>query len=99
MAGEDAVGGSDLLPWNLTYTTNVKFYVDGNVGGSLAHLWSLSVEEHFDLIAPLVILTLTTRELSWVCVGTWIAAAAGRTPFGGTVNTSSGFCRRSRSTA
>ena len=77
-AGEDAVGGSDLLPWNLTYTTNVKFYVDGNVGGSLAHLWSLSVEEHFYLIAPLVILTLTTRQLSWVCVGTWIAAAAGR---------------------
>lgn len=78
LAGETAVGGREVLPWNLTYLTNVQWFVDGETVGGLAHLWSLSVEEHFYLIAPLLVLTLTVRQLSWVCVGTWVGAGAGR---------------------
>lgn len=44
----------------------------------MAHFWTLSVEEHFYLVAPLLMLTLSVRSLSWLCVLSWLLAAVGR---------------------
>jgi peptidoglycan/LPS O-acetylase OafA/YrhL len=35
----------------------------------LGHFWSLAVEEHFYLVWPLVVLTVSPRRLVWVCAG------------------------------
>jgi peptidoglycan/LPS O-acetylase OafA/YrhL len=73
-----AVGGSQLFFWNAMYLTNVEIFRTGSMVGGLSHFWSLCVEEHFYLLAPLVVLSCTVRQLSWLCVVTWIAAAVGR---------------------
>ncbi len=78
-SGQRQVGGSESFWWNATYTTNVKFAVDGSINaGGLSHLWSLSVEEHFYLLAPLLILCCSVRVVSWVCVVGSVVAVAGR---------------------
>lgn len=80
-AGIASVGGSDLLPWNLTYTTNIKMFLDGEVTGGLSHLWTLSVEEQFYLLVPLLMLWTSTRVVSWVCVAGVVLASVGRVAF------------------
>jgi peptidoglycan/LPS O-acetylase OafA/YrhL len=77
-SGVEAVGGSQIFFWNATYLTNVEIFRTGSMVGGLSHLWSLCVEEHFYLVAPLVVLSCTVRQLSWLCVVTWVAAAVGR---------------------
>lgn len=66
------------LLWHALYLTNV--YVDLKqawIGGA-SHLWSLSVEEHFYLLAPLAILTVPTERLAKGFVWLWIALAIAR---------------------
>lgn len=55
------------LVWLLTYTFNIKFalpsvWESGEVN-SIAHLWSLSVEEQFYLFFPFLIFFLTTNRI------------------------------------
>jgi peptidoglycan/LPS O-acetylase OafA/YrhL len=49
------------LPWNATYATNVALLLGKHL--RLVHLWSLCVEEHFYLLAPLAILLLRPSHL------------------------------------
>jgi len=63
-----------------TYTVNVAIALDGSsfpTACHTAHFWSLSVEENFYLLWPLVIYFCSRRRAMWVCglcvLGSWIA--------------------------
>ena len=43
------------IVWLLTFTANIKFSLENDFHGSIGHLWSLSVEEQFYLLYPLLI--------------------------------------------
>jgi len=63
-----------VLPSLLTYTYN--FYLvppDRSLGGIFPHLWSLSVEEQFYLLWPLLIFALTPRGARWMVVAILIS--------------------------
>jgi peptidoglycan/LPS O-acetylase OafA/YrhL len=77
-SGIDWIGGSQYFIWNALYLTNIKTAFGGIQAGGVAHFWTLSVEEHFYLVAPLLMLTLSVRSLSWLCVLSWLLAAVGR---------------------
>src|SRR5204863_5604124 len=65
-----------VLPSLLTYTYN--FYLvppDRSLGGIFPHLWSLSVEEQFYLLCPLLIFALTPRGARWMVVASLISIA------------------------
>jgi peptidoglycan/LPS O-acetylase OafA/YrhL len=80
-SGVESVGGSQTLVWNATYLTNLKIFLSQDMIGALSHFWSLAVEEHFYFVAPLVILCTSVRQLSWLCVASWLFAAVGRVAF------------------
>ncbi|MEZ5326115.1 MAG: acyltransferase [Verrucomicrobiales bacterium] len=65
--------------WLWSYTSNlVMAYQDSYLftadGFRLSHLWSLAVEEHFYLVWPLAVLSLSHRPLLRICFGTIIVA-------------------------
>jgi peptidoglycan/LPS O-acetylase OafA/YrhL len=51
----------DYLPWFLSYSSNIKTYIDQSWLDTLGPLWSLAVEEQFYFIWPSIIL-LTTKK-------------------------------------
>jgi len=59
---------------------HAKFDLDGG-GYYLAHFWSLSVEEHFYLVWPLVVLVANEALLLRVALGTALTAVLIRTVF------------------
>jgi peptidoglycan/LPS O-acetylase OafA/YrhL len=52
--------------------------LDGHSMGGLSHFWSLSVEEHFYMLAPLLVLTLSRSGLPLCCAIVWLGCAAAR---------------------
>jgi peptidoglycan/LPS O-acetylase OafA/YrhL len=55
------------LPWHLAYLANVGVFVNHSWIGGAGHFWTLSVEEHFYLLAPLVLLVASRRAVSLGC--------------------------------
>lgn len=53
----------ETIWWNLTYLSNLKPALDGVWDYSIAHFWSLSVEEQFYLFWPLFIFYIPQRHL------------------------------------
>ena len=75
------VGGSPQLwraqPWLWTYTANYWIPVQKTWSvwsEMLIPLWSLSVEEQFYLVWPLVVFLFSQRALVWICVGVIVGA-------------------------
>jgi peptidoglycan/LPS O-acetylase OafA/YrhL len=54
---------SDSFFWHLAYLTNFRSFFAGMDHIRQGHFWSLAVEEHFYLIAPLVVLLASPRAL------------------------------------
>jgi peptidoglycan/LPS O-acetylase OafA/YrhL len=52
----------------LTYSTNYASIGHDAEFGAFSHLWSLSVEEHFYFVWPLVVVAFGRRRLAAVCV-------------------------------
>lgn len=58
----------ETIWWNITYLSNLKPALDGVWDYSIAHFWSLSVEEQFYLFWPLFILYIPkTHLLKAIC--------------------------------
>lgn len=54
---------SNEYSWHLTYTSNIRIFVQQSWDGYASHFWSLAMEEQFYLIWPLVILFLPKQYL------------------------------------
>jgi peptidoglycan/LPS O-acetylase OafA/YrhL len=74
------IGGSENFFWNASYLTNFRMYFGGEFG-VLSHFWSLAIEEHYYLLAPLVIFLVPMRGLAWAFVTCWIGVAIARALF------------------
>lgn len=55
--------------WNFFYLSNVNMVIQDDWVGHMSHLWSLSVEEHFYLFWPILILFVTQKRLLPVILG------------------------------
>ncbi|MFZ4856693.1 MAG: acyltransferase family protein [Desulfuromonadaceae bacterium] len=56
--------------WNLTYLANIKAVIDGSFSNSIAHFWSLCVEEQFYLAWPFMILCTSRKYLKTAIIVT-----------------------------
>lgn len=71
-------GALQEVPWLMTFTQNIKMmiesYAPGTCWSGFAHLWTLSTEQQFYLVFPLLLLLPSrhTRAIALLCV---IAAA------------------------
>ena len=59
---------ADSAPWHLAYLSNFYFWQRGEFA-AMGHLWSLSVEEQFYMIWPVVIILVARLRLPVVLVG------------------------------
>lgn len=51
--------------WHFFYGSNFFFWLQDKFGGSLSHLWSLSVEEQFYLFWPVVIIFIARKYIPY----------------------------------
>jgi peptidoglycan/LPS O-acetylase OafA/YrhL len=73
----DPVARESLI-WHLTYLTNFRSFAVGMNHIHEGHFWSLAVEEHFYLIAPLVVLLVRHKTLERLLAGVIVAVALAR---------------------
>lgn len=75
-------GGTELretILWHAAYLSNILFFIRNSwEPWFVAHLWSLSVEEQFYLVWPLLMLLLPLRWLPAVALGAVALALASR---------------------
>jgi len=69
-----------MAPFTLLYTANLPRAAGWNGGGFLGHTWSLSIEEQFYLIWPVVVIVVLHRRshpavLGWTALACAIASA------------------------
>lgn len=79
MSGNDDPVARDSLFWHLTYLTNFRSFHVGMNHIHSGHFWSLAVEEHFYLIAPLIVLLVSHKTLVRLLAGVIVAVALART--------------------
>jgi len=67
------------LGWNLAYLANFKMALLGGFPGPpISHLWTLSVEEQFYLLWPLIVLSAPRRSLLPLALSTLLIAPTSR---------------------
>jgi peptidoglycan/LPS O-acetylase OafA/YrhL len=76
LSGQADPVAHDCFVWHLAYLTNVRSFFVGMDHIRQGHFWSLAVEEHFYLLAPLVVLVVRPRTLVGLLAFV-IAAVAG----------------------
>ena len=74
---QDPVARESMF-WHLTYLTNFRSFAVGMNNIHEGHFWSLAVEEHFYLIAPLVVLLASHKTLVRLLAGVIVAVALAR---------------------
>lgn len=62
------------LWWHALFLSNVLFFIRGDFGSSLAHFWTLAVEQQFYLVWPLVVLWTPPKYLERVILALICAA-------------------------
>lgn len=79
--GAPGIGTVTTRLWNWFFTVNIAMSLpnSGQLGFLFSHLWSLSIEEHFYLLWPLVVLLSPRRHLAAVCVSLIILSLIWRT--------------------
>jgi peptidoglycan/LPS O-acetylase OafA/YrhL len=68
----------DSFFWHLTYLTNFRSFLAGQGSITQAHFWSLAVEEHFYMLAPLVVLVVRPKTLVRLLMTVIVAVALAR---------------------
>jgi peptidoglycan/LPS O-acetylase OafA/YrhL len=69
---------NDSFLWHLSYLTNFRSFAVGMDHIRQGHFWSLAVEEHFYMLAPLVVLLVKPRTLVYLLAGVILAVAGAR---------------------
>jgi peptidoglycan/LPS O-acetylase OafA/YrhL len=64
--------------WHLSYLTNFRSFAVGMDSIREGHFWSLAVEEHFYMLAPLVVLLVTPRTLVRLLASVIVGVALAR---------------------
>jgi peptidoglycan/LPS O-acetylase OafA/YrhL len=72
-------GHLPVLPYHALYLTNFYLALTGAKIDAQTHLWSLCVEEHFYLLAPLALLVVSYRRLAITCACLFLLVAVART--------------------
>jgi peptidoglycan/LPS O-acetylase OafA/YrhL len=78
LAAADFGDSRAMLPWTLTYTSNLYCAWIGTWPVGIAHFWSLGVEEQFYLAWPWLILFAPAARLSSLVAGIVVAAPLAR---------------------
>ena len=78
MSGRPDPVATDSVFWHLAYLTNFRSFFAGMDHIRQGHFWSLAVEEHFYLLAPLVVLLARPRTLVGLLALVITAVAAAR---------------------
>lgn len=65
--------------WHLSYLTNFRSFAVGMDNIREGHFWSLAVEEHFYMLAPLVVLLVKPRTLVTLLATVIVGVALART--------------------
>jgi peptidoglycan/LPS O-acetylase OafA/YrhL len=73
----DPIASSSFI-WHLSYLTNFRSFAVGMAHIRQGHFWSLAVEEHFYMLAPLVVLLVKPRTLVYLLAGVILAVAGAR---------------------
>jgi peptidoglycan/LPS O-acetylase OafA/YrhL len=68
----------ECFVWHLAYLTNFRSFFAGMEHIRQGHFWSLAVEEHFYLIAPLAVLLVRPRTLARLLALVIVAVATAR---------------------
>jgi peptidoglycan/LPS O-acetylase OafA/YrhL len=66
------------MAWHVSYLSNLYFFLQESLRGSLSHFWSLAVEEQFYLFWPWIILFTPRRRLPEVALGAIVTAVVFR---------------------
>jgi peptidoglycan/LPS O-acetylase OafA/YrhL len=78
LSGRPDPVANDSFFWHLSYLTNVRSFAVGMDHIRQGHFWSLAVEEHFYMLAPLVVLLVKPRTLVLLLAGVIVAVAGAR---------------------
>ncbi len=78
LSGRPDPVATDSFFWHLAYLTNFRSFFAGMDHIRQGHFWSLAVEEHFYLLAPLVVLLAKPRTLVGLLALVITAVAAAR---------------------
>jgi peptidoglycan/LPS O-acetylase OafA/YrhL len=78
LSGSSDPVARENLPWHLAYLTNFRSFFVGMDRIRQGHFWSLAVEEHFYMIAPLLVLVVSRQMLVRLLAGVILAVAAAR---------------------
>jgi peptidoglycan/LPS O-acetylase OafA/YrhL len=78
LSGRPDPVATDSFFWHLAYLTNFRSFFAGMDHIRQGHFWSLAVEEHFYLLAPLVVLLAKPRTLVGLLTLVITAVAAAR---------------------
>ena len=78
LSGRSDPVASDSFFWHLSYLTNFRSFAVGMDSIREGHFWSLAVEEHFYMLAPLVVFLVSPRTLVRLLGGIIVAVALAR---------------------
>ncbi len=69
----------EILPWLLTFSSNILECVKGDFVGNFNHFWSLAVEEQFYILWPLLIFLVPQKRVLRLIVGLMLVSLISRT--------------------
>jgi len=78
LSGQSDPIAREDVPWHLAYLTNFRSFFVGMDRIRQGHFWSLAVEEHFYMLAPLIVLVVSRATLVRLLAGIILAVAAAR---------------------
>lgn len=68
----------EILPWLLSFTSNILECIKGDFVGNFNHFWSLAVEEQFYIVWPILVFLVPRKNLLKLIVGLMLVSILSR---------------------